>query len=114
MASNPKTFILQIYVDRNKNSAFDAWLRQLDKKVVARIEARISRFKLGNFGDHKKIKSAPGLWEARFTFGKGYRLYFGKEAGRIVLLLAGGDKSSQEKDIKVAHGYLEDWRNQNG
>ena len=55
------------------------------------------RFENGNLGDHKNVGS--GVWEARLDFGPGYRLYFGKDGAAMFLLLAGGDKASQSKDI---------------
>jgi putative addiction module killer protein len=86
-------------------SPFRAWLDLLDVAVRARIQARIVRFELGNLGDHKAVGG--GVWEARFAFGAGYRLYFAK-AGKamiLILLLLGGSKASQAKDIPRARAY---------
>jgi putative addiction module killer protein len=58
------------------------------------------RFETGNLGDHKDLGS--GVWEARMDFGPGYRVYFGKHGRQLVLLLVGGDKRSQSKDIRRA------------
>ena len=66
----------------------------------ARIQARILRFEMGNLGDHKSV--GKGVWEARVMFGPGYRIYFGKEGLSVILLLLGGDKSSQARDIRKA------------
>lgn len=60
----------------------------------------------GNYGDHKRIK---GIVELRLHFGKGYRVYFGEDKKTIVILLFGGEKSTQEKDIKKALEYWEDY-----
>ena len=87
------------------------WLQKLDIITQARI---ISRFKIienGNFGDFKKIKGESNLYEFRFKFGSGYRIYFSQEGSKIIILLNGGDKSSQNKDIKKASEYLEDYNN---
>lgn len=65
------------------------------------------RFEAGNLGDHKSV--GDGVWEARMTFGPGYRLYFGKDGNKIVVLLMGGDKSSQTKDIKSARRYWSEY-----
>jgi putative addiction module killer protein len=54
-------------------------------------------------GDHKSV--GKGVWEARFQFGPGYRIYFGKDGDRIILLLCAGDKGTQSKDIKKAQTY---------
>ena len=74
-----------------------------DKTIVARIYARLTRIEVGNFGDYKSVGN--GVMELRFTFGAGIRIYFGHEGDKIVVLLTGGDKSSQEKDIQLAHEY---------
>ena len=67
------------------------------------LQARILRFETGNLGDHKEVGG--GVWEARLDFGPGYRLYFGRSGRDVVLLLLGGDKRSQNKDIKLARGF---------
>ena len=91
------------YFTAEGHSPFGAWLATLDVAVRARIQARVFRFQFGNLGDHKSV--GEGVWEARLTFGPGYRLYFGKDGSRIVLLLLGGDKSTQKKDIERARRY---------
>jgi putative addiction module killer protein len=75
--------------------------------MQARIQARVLRFEKGNLGDHKTVGG--GVWEARLDFGPGYRLYFGKEGAAVILLLVGGDKSSQSKDIAAAKRYWADF-----
>lgn len=66
---------------------------------------RLDRIKLGNFGDAKRIKNGNGIWELRIDHGPGYRIYFGQEEGRIVILLMGGNKKSQQRDITKAKQY---------
>ncbi len=88
------------YVSSDGRSYFREWLDSLAVAVKARIQARILRFEMGNLGDHKSIGA--GVWEARVLFGPGYRIYFGKEGHAIILLLLGGDKSSQARDIREA------------
>jgi putative addiction module killer protein len=75
---------------------------------MARIQARIFRFQLGNLGDVKSV--GEGVLEARFHFGAGYRLYFGQDGGQLVVLLIGGDKSSQTKDIDKAKVFWKDFK----
>ena len=65
--------------------------------------ARLDRVQLGNFGDHKTVGG--GVSELRFFFGSGYRVYYGIDQGKLVLLLIGGDKKSQNKDITRAQKY---------
>jgi putative addiction module killer protein len=67
---------------------------------MARVQARVLRFETANLGDHKAV--GRGVWEARLAYGPGYRIYFSKVGGAIILLLAGGDKASQRKDIRAA------------
>lgn len=77
---------------------FDAWLRKLrDPIAVARIVARIRSAQYGNFGDCKSV--APGISEMRIHVGPGYRLYFARKGETIYIMLCGGDKSSQTRDI---------------
>ncbi|MFN7903559.1 MAG: type II toxin-antitoxin system RelE/ParE family toxin [Pseudobdellovibrionaceae bacterium] len=83
---------------------FDEWLDSQDVTVQTRIEARIERFKDGNFGDYKSV--GDGVLEARFFFGSGYRVYFSLEDQVLVLIISAGDKSSQTKDIEKAKLYL--------
>ena len=80
---------------------FDAWLDQLkDRQAVLRIQMRIDRAELGNFGDVKPV--AEGVSEMRIDFGPGYRVYFVQRGVELVILLAGGDKATQDNDIKTA------------
>ena len=80
---------------------FDAWFESLADTVTARrIQARIDRAEDGNFGDHKAVGA--GVTELRIHHGPGLRVYFTKRDFEIVILLAGGDKSTQAKDIAMA------------
>jgi len=80
---------------------FDAWFGALrDKMAAKRIQARIRRAELGNFGDCESV--GEGVSEMRIHYGPGYRVYFVQQGIEIVILLAGGDKSTQQKDIKIA------------
>jgi len=88
------------YLSADGRSYFREWLDSLAVPVKARIQARVFRFEMGNLGDHKSVGG--GVWEARIMFGPGYRIYFGKAGRFIILLLLGGDKSSQARDIRKA------------
>ena len=82
-------------------AVFDAWYGALrDRQAARRIQARIDRAEEGNFGDCKPV--GEGVSEMRVDCGPGYRLYFTQRGPEIVILLAGGDKSTQSKDIKSA------------
>jgi putative addiction module killer protein len=80
---------------------FDQWFEELtDTKGRFRIQARIDRAELGNLGDCEPVGG--GVSEMRIHFGSGYRVYLTQRGTKLILLLAGGDKSSQGKDIKAA------------
>jgi putative addiction module killer protein len=72
----------------------------------AKIRIRLDRVRLGNLGDHKPVDE--GVWELRIDYGPGYRVYFAKEGNRLILLLIGGDKDTQKRDIAQAVDYLQD------
>ena len=89
-----------------KTDVFDKWLRKLrDRRAVLAISNRIDRVKLGNFGDIKPV--GEGVSEMRIFVGKGYRIYFVTREQKIIVLLCGGDKSTQEKDIQKAKELAE-------
>lgn len=88
---------------------FGEWLLALrDVTGRAKIRVRLDRARLGNLGDHKNL--GEGLYEFRVDYGPGYRVYFTIEENRLILLLVGGDKESQRRDIAKAAGYLQDHR----
>ena len=95
------------YLTPDGKSPFRQWLNSLTKAVRARIQARVLRFELRNLGDHKNV--GEGVWEARVMFGPGYRIYFGKDGDTIIVLLVGGDKASQAKDIARAERLWRDY-----
>lgn len=99
---------LNIYVTQDGKKPFVDWLESLkDKTTRYRIKERLDRIALGNLGDHSSVGN--GVIEIRFKFGSGYRIYYGKEGEKIILLLCGGDKSSQDKDIKRARLFWKDY-----
>jgi putative addiction module killer protein len=80
---------------------YEKWFAKLkDSSVKIKILARLARVENGNFGDFKQLKE--DLFELRLFFGSGLRIYYTVQDDRVVLLLAGGDKSSQSKDIEKA------------
>ena len=99
-----------VYRTQNDVEPVARWLFSLrDKTMRHRIETRIDRVRQGNYGDHKRLH---GIIELRLDFGKGYRLYCGEDGHTLVVLLTGGDKSSQEKDIQKALAYWRDYHEQ--
>jgi putative addiction module killer protein len=80
---------------------FDEWFDSLrDKKMQAAVDARLTRVRAGNFGDCKSVGG--GVFELRISFGPGLRVYYGLHGQQVVVLLGGGDKRSQSRDIRRA------------
>jgi len=94
-----------------QSHTFARWVGRLkDRQAIARINARIRRLaESGNFGDAKPLRA--GVSEMRIDYGPGYRIYFMQSGPMLVVLLAGGDKSTQEADIKRAIEIAKEWRN---
>ena len=85
---------------------FDKWFKRLkDTKTKIRILERLNRVECGNFGEFRPL--ADNLWELKFSFAGGIRIYFTMQGSQIVLLLAGGNKASQTRDIQKAKNMLE-------
>lgn len=82
-------------------AVFDRWFERLrDRKAAARVQARIDRAEMGNLGDCKPVGG--GVSEMRIDHGPGYRVYFVQRGHELIILLAGGEKGSQDKDIEAA------------
>ena len=88
------------YEDDAGKNAFALWLVKLDTKAFAKVTAAVVRMRLGNFGDTKPVGT--GVSERRIDFGPGYRIYFGRDGQKLVILLGGGTKSRQQSDINSA------------
>jgi len=88
-------------IEIRRTEVFERWFTGLrDRKAVARILSRIDRLQLGLLGDVKVVRE--GVSELRIDYGPGYRIYFVRRGREIVILLAGGDKGSQSRDIEKA------------
>lgn len=99
-------------IDVVSTHEFDQWLRKLrDRQGRLRIVERIDRLAHGNPGDSKSLGG--GVSELRLTYGPGYRIYYLQEGETLVLLLLGGDKSTQRRDIGKAHALADEWRADN-
>ena len=109
MPPEPIQHELTHYTDVSGADLFGQWLGTLtDTTTRAAIAARLLRLKLGLFGDCKPL--GEGLWEQRTHYGAGYRVFYTVEGGRVILLLAGSDKSGQNATIKAARQRLKDWK----
>lgn len=97
------------YTTSSGKSPLEEWLREIgDKRSKARIINRIDRLRLGNFGDCESVGN--GIYELRMHFGPGFRIYFGLKGQEVVILLCGGDKSRQYKDIATATEYWKEYK----
>ncbi len=100
---------LREYVTPDGKNPFRKWLGALrDVSARAKIRVRLNRVRLGNFGDAKAVGG--GVSELRVSYGPGYRVYFARAESTVVLLLCGGDKSSQNRDIETAKEYWLDYQ----
>ena len=103
---------LRRYQLEDESTPVTEWLRGLrDTRARAQIEVRLRRVSAGNFGNCKSV--GEGVSELRVDIGSGYRVYYGKRAQALVILLCGGDKGSQQTDITHAKAYWADWKRRN-
>ncbi|HAC62167.1 MAG TPA: addiction module killer protein [Cyanothece sp. UBA12306] len=99
---------IQIYVSLRGDIPFKQWYNSLkDPKVQYKIDVRLERVALGNLGDHRSV--GDGVCELKINYGSGYRVYFGQKGNQLILLLCGGDKKTQQKDIIKAKEYWKDY-----
>lgn len=103
----------RFYLTKDRKEPAREWIDALkDKAGLAKILTRIRRAENGNFGDHKSL--GDGVGELRIALGPGYRIYYGiDDYGDLIILLIGGDKSSQDKDILKAKIFWRDYKNRN-
>ena len=104
------TYEIEHYLspDEHRDLYID-WLKRLhDGQAKVAVARRVTRIEQGNFGDHRFCRE--GVWELRIDVGPGYRVYYALSGRRVVLLLCGGDKSSQDADIARAVDFWRDWQ----
>ena len=105
--ARPRT--IDTYQLPNGTEPFTEWFNSIrDIRVKERIRARIQSVKLGNLGDHRFVGDS--VWELKIDVGKGYRIYYSQVDRTVVLLLCGGDKSSQNRDIELAIEYWTEYK----
>ena len=93
------------YVDAGGRNAFARWFDRLDARAAAKVATALARMEQGNLSNAKGVGA--GVFEYRIDFGPGYRIYFGRDGNTLIVLLGGGTKARQQRDIEAA-GYL--WR----
>lgn len=100
---------IRIYTDTQDRKPLTQWLDALkDIRARAQIRARLARLEAGNFGDCKPLRE--GVQELKIDYGPGYRVYLSRQGPVLVLLLCGSDKGDQDRAIKQAIDYLNDWK----
>ena len=100
------------YQDRVGRSPFGEWRSELNSQARKRVTTALYRLGLGNFSNVKGVGA--GLFECKIDFGPGYRVYFGKDGERLVILLGGGTKKRQENDIRQAMAHWARYKQQKG
>ena len=103
---------ISIYETKSKRKPFTKWFDGLDAPIQHIIATRLDRVSVGNFGDCDPLRE--GIWELKVHTGPGYRIYFGKRGNAVVIILSGGLKKSQEKDIEKAIEYWKSHKEQHG
>jgi putative addiction module killer protein len=96
------------YIDAQARSPFARWFDDLDAQAAARVATALGRMERGNFSNAKAI--GDGVNEYKIDFGPGYRVYFGREGSAIIILLCGGTKKRQQRDIEAAKAYWADYK----
>ena len=108
MASAQPAKTVIIYREPGGNEPFSDWLNRLrDAATRRRILQRLLRVESGHYGDYKPV--GDGINELRLFFGPGYRIYFGEAGDKLVVLLSGGDKDSQGRDIQQAQCFWQEY-----
>ena len=107
--ANGHSIEIQYYRSQKGRQPFIEWFKSIrDRNTRNRVERRLKRLEDGNFGDCQSV--GRGVFELRLHFGPGYRIYFGQISNRLILLLCGGDKTSQQRDIESAKSYLIEYK----
>lgn len=101
-------FEVVVYETEEGRAPFDEWFNALNTQAALVVTAAIARIETGNLGDVKPV--GQGVSERRIPFGPGYRLYFGQDGEKLVVLLTGGTKKRQSKDIEQAQAYWADYK----
>jgi putative addiction module killer protein len=96
------------YRDRSGRNPFREWFDKLNSEASRKLTIALYRMGLGNFSNAKSVGS--GVYECKVSFGPGYRVYFGKDGERILILLGGGTKQRQQNDIRLAVERWEDYK----
>jgi putative addiction module killer protein len=99
---------IRYYVASGGQQPFDGWFADLESVARAKVTRAIVRLEQGNFSNVKSV--GEGVFEYRIDFGPGYRVYFGQDGPTLVILLTGGTKKRQQRDIDAAHAFWRDYK----
>lgn len=100
------------YLDGNGVSPFGRWFASIEARAASKVTVALTRLSHGNVSNVKSVGA--GVFECRLDYGPGYRLYFGRDGAEVVVLLTGGTKVRQEKDIVTAHAFWRDYKSRKG
>lgn len=100
------------YLDRNGFSPFEIWFAKIEARAASKVTIALSRIEQGNLSNVKSVGA--GVLEYRIDYGPGYRVYFGRDGDRLIILLAGGTKQRQQNDIEAAQAYWRDYKSRKG
>ena len=100
--------VLRGYIDEKGNKPFASWLEALDPTAAAKVTIVLARMEQGNFSKTKGVGA--GVYEYKIDFGPGYRVYFGRDGDRLVILIGGGTKKRQQNDILAAQACWIDYK----
>ncbi|MCY3620793.1 MAG: type II toxin-antitoxin system RelE/ParE family toxin [Gammaproteobacteria bacterium] len=101
-------FAIGEFVDARGNSPFGRWVDGLDRQATARVATALYRMEMGNLSNAKGVGG--GVLEYRIDFGPGYRIYFGRDGDALIILLGGGTKARQQRDIEAAAALWREYR----
>ncbi len=90
-------YLIKEYIDNKGKSPFELWFNKLNVHVASKVTIALTRLERGNLSNVKSLKG--GVFEFKIHYGPGYRIYFGKEGEKIIILLRGGTKKGQQRDI---------------
>ena len=100
--------LIKEYIDSNGHNPFGRWFDGLNAPAAAKVTTYLTRIGNGNFSQVESVGS--GVFECRIDFGPGYRVYFGKDGDKLVILLGGGTKKRQQKDIRTAIDLWQEYK----
>lgn len=101
-------FTIKEYLCPDGISYFGRWFERLNAMAASKVRVALARLEMGNFSNVKSLGA--GVWEIKIDYGPGYRVYYGKEGEKIVILLAGGIKKTQQRDINKAQDLWSEFK----